>query len=63
MKRGCLSALMLLTLAGCATTHTNATPSTGVRDLGMPATRPDLSDTVTGGIQSQELNSVIPGGH
>jgi hypothetical protein len=53
----------VLNLAGCAATQTSVTPLTSVHDQRAPAlSRPDLSDAVTGGIQSRELNSVIQGG-
>jgi hypothetical protein len=63
MKRECLIALIVLNLAGCAATQTSVTPLTSVHDQRAPALlRPDLSDAVTGGIQSRELNSAIQGG-
>ena len=64
MKRECLIALIVLNLAGCAAAHTSMTPLKSVRDQSdLASPRPDLSDTVTGGIQSRELNSAIQGGH
>jgi hypothetical protein len=59
MKRECLLALLALSLAGCATTHMPATPLQ--RPIDPALLRPDLSEDVTSGIQSQELNSVIRG--
>jgi len=57
-----LIALIGLTLAGCAT-QTSVTPLKSVHDQSAPALlRPDLSDAVTGGIQSRELNSAIQSG-
>ena len=62
MTRVCLFALLVVSLAGCATTHMPATPLQSVGSPIDPAlSRPDLSEDVTGGIQSQELNSIIRG--
>ena len=61
MRRYVLVALVL-GLAGCASTHTSDTPLKSAGDPIDPAvTRPDLSDDVSGGIQTRELNSVIRG--
>jgi hypothetical protein len=59
MRRYVLVALTVLSLAGCASTHTGGPPLKGAVDPAVP--RPDLSDDVTGGIQTRELNSVIRG--
>jgi uncharacterized lipoprotein len=63
MKRGVLIALTVLSLAGCAATQTSETRLNSVGDQTDPALlRPDLSYDVTGGIQTRDLNSVIPPG-
>ncbi len=63
MRRECLIALIVFNLAGCAAIQTSVTPLKSVRDQSEPALlRPDLSDDVTGGIQSRELNSITRGG-
>jgi uncharacterized protein YceK len=60
MRRHVLVALTVLSLAGCASTHTSDTPLKS--DAIDPAVlRPDLGDDVSGGIQTRELNSVIRG--
>jgi hypothetical protein len=58
MKRECLIALIVLALAGCATTRTPGPPP---RSLGGPMdpTWPNLSEDVTSGVQGQRLNSII----
>jgi hypothetical protein len=62
MRREVLIALTVLSLAGCAATQTSDTRLNGAGDQIDPALlRPDLSEDVAGGIQSQELNSVIRG--
>ena len=62
MRRHVLVALTVLSLAGCAPTHTSDTPLKSGGDAIDPAVlRPDLSDDVSGGIQTRELNSVIRG--
>ena len=62
MRRHVFVALTVLTLAGCASTHTRDIPLKSGGDAIDPALRrPDLSDDVTGGIQNRELNSVIRG--
>jgi hypothetical protein len=60
MRYEVLIALMMLALAGCATTATSAPRLNGARGQLAPAIlSPNLSDDVTGGIQTRELNSVI----
>lgn len=61
MRRHVLVALTVLSLAGCASTHTSDTPRKSGGDAIDPVLRPDLSDDVIGGIQTRELNSVIRG--
>jgi len=62
MRRHVLVALTVLSLAGCASTHTSDTLQKSSGDAIDPAVlRPDLSDDVIGGIQTRELNSVIRG--
>jgi len=62
LRRHVLVALTVLSLAGCATAHTSDTPMKSSGDAIDPAVlRPDLSDDVSGGIQTRELNSVIRG--
>jgi hypothetical protein len=61
MKRECLMALIVLGLAGCATTRTPGPPPQSLGGLMDPASlSPNLSEDVTTGIQAQRLNSVIP---
>jgi hypothetical protein len=63
MRRHVLVALTVLSLAGCAATHTSDTRLNSAGNEVDPALlRPDLGGGVTGGIQSRELNSVIPPG-
>jgi len=60
MRREILIALTVLSLAGCATTHTSDARLNSAGGQVDPALlRPDLSDDVTGGIQTRALNSVI----
>ena len=61
MTRGVLIALTVLSLSGCAAaTQTSETRLKGVANQTDPALlRPDLSDAVTGAIQTRDLNSVI----
>ena len=61
MTRGVLIALTVLSLSGCAAaTQTSETGLKGVANQTDPTLlRPDLSDAVTGGIQTRDLNSVI----
>jgi len=60
MTRGVLIALTVLSLSGCAATQTSETRLKGVGNQTDPALlRPDLSEDVTGGIQTRDLNSVI----
>jgi len=60
MRRGVLIALTVLSLAGCTATQTSEAPLNSVVDRPTPhLPRPDLSDDVTGGIQTRDLNSVI----
>jgi hypothetical protein len=54
MKRECLIALIVLGLAGCATTRTPGPP--------MDPAWPNLSEDVTSGVQAQRLNSIISPG-
>ena len=62
MRRHVLVALTVLSLAGCASTHTSDMPLKSGGDAIDPAVlRPDLGDDVSGGIQTRELNSVIRG--
>ena len=62
MRRYVRVALTVLSLAGCASTHTSDPPLKSGGDAVDPAVlRPDLSDDVIGGIQTRELNSVIRG--
>ena len=62
MRRHVLVALTVLSLAGCASTHTSDTPLKSGGDAIEPTVlRPDLGDDVSGGIQTRELNSVIRG--
>lgn len=62
MRRHVFVALTVVSLAGCASTHTSDNPLKSGRDAIDPALRrPDLSDDVTSGIQTRELNSVIRG--
>jgi uncharacterized protein YceK len=62
MRRHVVVALTVLSLAGCASTHTSDTSlKSGGVAIDPAALRPDLSDDVTGGIQTRELNSVIRG--
>ena len=60
MRREVLIALTVLSLAGCAATQRSDTRLNSAGDQIDPGwLRPDLSDDVTGGIQTRELNSVI----
>ena len=60
MTRGVLIALTVLSLSGCAATQTSETRLDSVGAQTDPALlRPDLSEDVTGGIQTRDLNSVI----
>ena len=62
MRRHVLVARTVLSLLGCASTHTSDTLPNSSGDAIDPAVlRPDLSDDVIGGIQTRELNSVIRG--
>ena len=60
MSREVLIVLTVLSLAGCAATHTTDMRLNGAGGQIDPGwLRPDLTDDVTGGIQTRELNSVI----
>ena len=63
MSREVLIVLTVLSLAGCAVTHTRDTRLDGAGEQIDPGwRRPDLSDDVTGGIQTRELTPPIPDG-
>jgi len=62
MRRHVLVARTVLSLLGCASTHTSDTPLKSSGDaIDRAVLRPDPSDDVIGGIQTRELNSVIRG--
>jgi len=62
IRRHMLVALTVLSLAGCASSHTSDTPLKSGGDAIDPAVlRPELSDDVIGAIQTRELNSVMRG--
>src|SRR5256885_15969579 len=63
MRRHVLVALTVLSLAGCASTQTSDTPlKSGGGAIDPTALRPDLSDDVSGGVQTREVDAGNRGG-